>query len=150
MNDQFRPPLTAPLLERLDYYFSGPQITSAVGDFLSHENENFHLFADAPEAHENYLLFKRYGALIEKLLESFCHEQEVTFEQLSEAIIDEYKELEERATPFICVGYIAGALDLEKFAALVNDVNDITEYRIEADQDDVITSEERAENVETE
>jgi hypothetical protein len=141
MNDQFRPSADAPLLERLDYFFSGPDITGAIGDFLSVENDRFHVFADSAEAHESYLLFKRYGGLIEKLLESFCRDNAVTFEDLSSTIIEEYNQLEKRATPYICVGYIAGALDLEKFGALVNDINDITQYRV-GDEDENNDNEE--------
>jgi hypothetical protein len=128
-----KPTADAPLIERIDYFFSAPENTSAVGNFLSTEAPQFALFESTDDRHglESYALFKRYGALIEALMDRFCAEEQVAMEDVGAEIYRQLEASEDLASPYICVSYIAGALDVDNFADLVVDVNAITNYRID-------------------
>ncbi|CUG92649.1 Hypothetical protein, putative [Bodo saltans] len=128
-----KPTADAPLIERIDFFFSAPENTSAVGNFLSTEAPQFALFESTDDRHglESYALFKRYGALIEALMDRFCTEEGVPMEEVGGEIYRQLEASEELASPYICVSYIAGALDVDNFADLVVDVNAITNYRID-------------------
>lgn len=136
------PDKSAPLIERIDYFFSAPENTSAVGVFLNNEAAMFALFekSDNPSALENYALFKRYGATVEHLLANFCASEGVTMEDVALEIFKQMELAEDGPIPYLCVTYIAGALDLDSFADLVVEINAITNYKI----DDGVEPEENA------
>mmetsp|Transcript_5564 Transcript_5564/g.6007 ORF Transcript_5564/g.6007 Transcript_5564/m.6007 type:complete len:153 (-) Transcript_5564:62-520(-) len=127
-----KPGSETPLIDRIDYFFSSPENTTAVGKFLQDEAACFMLFEKTDDRNglESYALFKRYGALIESLMQRFCDEEHVSMEAIAKEIFEQMEAAEDLAPPFICVGYIAGALDIDAFADLVVDVNAITQYDV--------------------
>lgn len=138
------PDKSAPLIERIDYFFSSPENTTAVGSFLHAEAAQFALFEKTDDRHglESFALFKRYGAIIEHLMHRFCEEDGATMEEVAQEIFRQMELAEDCAPPYICVGYVAGALDIDAFADLVVDVNAITNYTVGSD--DVQEPEENA------
>jgi hypothetical protein len=128
-----KPSVDAPLIERIDYFFSAPENTSAVGNFLHTEAPQFALFESTDDrlGLESFALFKRYGGLVEALMERFCVEEVVSMEEVGHEIYRQLEEADNGPSPYICVSYIAGALDVDNFADLVVDVNAITNYRID-------------------
>lgn len=138
-----KPSQDAPLIDRIDFFFSAPENTSAVGGFLNTEAAQFALFESTDDRNglESYALFKRYGALIEQLMDRFCVEEHVPMEAVGQEVYRQLEAAEDVASPYICVSYIAGALDIDNFADLVVDVNAITNYRID-DGDDGVEPEE--------
>lgn len=127
-----KPGPEAPLIERIDFFFSSPENTTAVGTFLQDEAASFMLFEKTDDRNglESFALFKRYGTLIEALMQRFCDEEGVAMEAIAKEIYEQMEAAEDLAPPYICVGYIAGALDIDSFADLVIDVNAITQYDV--------------------
>ena len=126
------PGADAPLIERLDYFFSAPENTSAVGSFLQTEMENFFKFEKTDDRHalESYSLFRRYSEMLEQIISVFCRENRVSVDDVALEIHRQMELAEHHASPYICVSYIAGALDIEAFADLVIDVNAMLQYNI--------------------
>lgn len=134
-----KPAPDAPLIERIDFFFSAPENTSEIGNFLHTEAPQFALFESTDDRHglESYALFKRYGALIEARMETFCVEENVSMEEVGQEIYRQLELADDAPSPYICVSYIAGALDVDNFADLVVDINAITNYRIAGEESGV-------------
>ena len=130
--DSGKPSSDAPLIEKIDFFFGAPENTSAIGAFLQAESNMFAQFerTDDPNGLENFALFKRYGLLVESIMERFCAAEQISMEDVGAEIHRQLVLSDELASPYICVGYIAGALDIEAFQDLVVDINAITNYDV--------------------
>ncbi|KAG8348269.1 putative The ARF like 2 binding protein BART [Trypanosoma vivax] len=124
------------LLERLDAFFSEGVNTDAVGGFFSDEYDlisRLHCPSDSSEALELYDAFKRYHALIEGVLQAFLDQEAesnpVNKEDLALAVMREAQK-EQDSCQYLCVAYIAGALDFDSFKELVADVVAMTVYPV--------------------
>lgn len=118
------------LLDHIEDFFSNPEVTTAVGSFLNSESKNFAHFAetDDPAVHENVALFKKYGALVEGMMAQFCAKEGIELLAVAKACLKELERCDGAPSPYICVSYIAAAVDLEQFAQLVGETNAIVHY----------------------
>ena len=118
------------LLDRLDFHFGHPDHTSRVGAFLNAEGSNFLRLetTDDPNAHEYFTMFQRYGLVIEDVLVGFCAKSQLSFEDVARACVDEMDTKDGAPSEYICVSYIAAALEFERFRQLVVDVNALLQY----------------------
>nr|CCC92984.1 hypothetical protein, unlikely [Trypanosoma congolense IL3000] len=112
------------LLERLDAFFGEGANTEAVGNFFSEEYElvqRLDYSNDSAEALELYALFRRYNALVSKILDAFSSREAaagkpVTLEELAAAVMEDYRQPQDFCR-YLGTGYIAGSLDFDPLTA---------------------------------
>ncbi|RHW69987.1 hypothetical protein DPX39_090058000 [Trypanosoma brucei equiperdum] len=136
------------LLERLDAFFGEGANIDAIGNFFSEEYnivQRLEAANDSSEALEFFSLFKRYGALVNTILETFGEREAasgsaVSLEQLAEAVMKEWQQPQDFCR-YLCTGYIAGALDFDSFKQLVADVVALTTYPVgdEISEDEAVS-----------
>eukprot|EP00658_Telonema_sp_P-2_P031560 TRINITY_DN23590_c0_g1_i1.p1 TRINITY_DN23590_c0_g1~~TRINITY_DN23590_c0_g1_i1.p1 ORF type:complete len:176 (-),score=50.16 TRINITY_DN23590_c0_g1_i1:246-773(-) len=121
-------------LDKLDFFFSHPDNTNKIGMFLSKEQELF-LKVDRTDddgALEAYALAKKYSELLDEMLSTFCEQNNLPLEDVAQLCMGELEKLEGAPSQYVCLPYIAAALDFEEFLKFVKE----TTYLMYGSDDD--------------
>ena len=121
-------------LDKLDFFFSHPDNTNKIGAFLSKEKELFHKVdrTDDPGALDAYALAKKYSELLDEMLTTFCEQNSFPLEDVAQLCMGELEKLDGAPSQYVCLPYIAAALDFEEFLKFVKE----TTYLMYGSDDD--------------
>jgi len=120
-------PAEEDLILALEEFFSGPQFTTSVGDFMSAnvgELEFKDLQAEQPL--KNYDVFKRYTTLIELLLGEFLEERQLEVVAVYEACRKGRESGDAAAS--VCIDYLLACTEYEAFMELAYDHAQLAAY----------------------
>ena len=115
------------VLQRLDDYFSQPEVTSYIGDFVSNAGRVFHFInhdgviepasSDTAEGLANYDVFKHYGEIVDSVLTQFVDSSHTegqndddAVKQVLQAVQTEWKRCEGAASQYTAVESITAAI----------------------------------------
>eukprot|EP00242_Pyramimonas_sp_CCMP2087_P016471 CAMPEP_0198199256 /NCGR_PEP_ID=MMETSP1445-20131203/2579_1 /TAXON_ID=36898 /ORGANISM="Pyramimonas sp., Strain CCMP2087" /LENGTH=131 /DNA_ID=CAMNT_0043869041 /DNA_START=177 /DNA_END=569 /DNA_ORIENTATION=+ len=112
--------LSEPVISRLEDFFSGPEFTSMLGDFMEKNAGNVQLVSTSEEQPlQNHDLFCRYTEAVEEQLDAFIAREGLT----KEAVFDACRRVKEGgdAAWLSCVDYLLAACEYDRFLRLVAD-----------------------------
>ena len=113
----------AEVVQRLEGFFLGPEMTGALGEFFGSERAAGLDFS-APEGEqplENFEAFKAYSQLVERLLAPFLEAESISEEQLFEALLWAREEQGDGPSFFTCLDYCISAGNYTSFMELASD-----------------------------
>ena len=109
------------ILMKLEEFFSSPNFTTAIGNFLGHETPNFtsgfDLSAEQPLAY--YDVYHKYQKLVESTVDEFLGKEGVTSEALFTLI--EKCQRSSAAGALTCLDYMIASTEYDHFLRLVAD-----------------------------
>ena len=115
------------LLEQLENFFSGPDLTTAISDFAAEHGGEFHPLPEGAEHplqwHERYL---QYCGMIESKLEAFLQQHGTTTERL-------YAACRAGDGSHTCVEYLLASTEYLSFLQLMLDFGSLASYEIDED-----------------
>mmetsp|Transcript_28815 Transcript_28815/g.81185 ORF Transcript_28815/g.81185 Transcript_28815/m.81185 type:complete len:165 (+) Transcript_28815:69-563(+) len=119
------------LMTRLEEFFSGPEFTSAVGDFMS-DNVPQLEFVDLTleQPLKNHGIFTKYNEMVEILLADFLASQSTSAEEVYAAC----KRLQEsgQTTAMVCLDYLLASTEYREFMQLAYDHSMLCSYNPDA------------------
>ena len=115
------------LLEKLEDFFGGPDLTTAISDFAAAHGAEFHPLPEGAEHplqwHSRYL---EYCGMIERQLEGFLQQHGCTSERL-------YAACREGDASHTCIEYLLASTEYLAFLQLMLDFQGLSSYEIDED-----------------
>mmetsp|Transcript_21920 Transcript_21920/g.54269 ORF Transcript_21920/g.54269 Transcript_21920/m.54269 type:complete len:182 (-) Transcript_21920:14-559(-) len=109
-----------PVLERLEDFFSSPELTSAISDFMTEHSGRVEFRAPGDEQPMgNYDVFRQYSEVVENLLEDFLRRENIEMGVVAEAC--KRVQGSEAAHAVTCVDYLVAATEYNNFMLLAYD-----------------------------
>ena len=109
-----------PILTRLEEFFSSPELTSAIAEFMT-ENSRELEFRDPNDEQplQNHDIFRRYSEVVENQLEDFLRRENIDIGEVAEAC--KRVQGSDAANCVTCIDYLVAATEYNSFMLLAYD-----------------------------
>lgn len=109
-----------PVLARLDDFFSSPELTGAIADFMSEYSSKVE-FRDPSDEQplQNHDVFRRYAEVVENQLEDFLRRENIEMGEVTEAC--KRMQGSDAANCVTCIDYLVAATEYHSFMLLAYD-----------------------------
>ena len=109
------------VVDRLEWFFLGPEMTGALGEFFISERAQALDLEALEQPLSNFETFRAYSQLLEELLEDYLHENGLGEEALF-ASLQAVREVDgQEGNFYTCIDYVLAAADYEAFLLLAAD-----------------------------
>jgi hypothetical protein len=109
-----------PILTRLEDFFSSPELTCAINDFMTEHSSKVEFVApDDEQPLQNHDIFRRYSEVVENRLEDFLRRENLEMGEVAEAC--KRAQGGEGASCVTCVDYLVAATEYHSFMLLAYD-----------------------------